>query len=428
MPSETATITEPQTRERPFAPPPVPPSPTVEIRAARRDELDQVLSVRSQAFSLPVDHWPPPDAIPDGELQRIRVAVRDGRVVSCLDIKAAKVLVGDAPLPMGGICNVATLPSERNSGFASALMRDTLRALREQGLCTSILFPFSFRYYRKFGYELAGNHCQFWCRPHNLPPFGEYRYCRLAGADDIPRVSELYLQTCRQRSCGLLRPASRWLELLTSDVFQMVVYSRDDTTGYMVVRDSVDHYGGRLLALEELCAETSEARRGLIGHLARYSGEAIEWCASATDLTESGVLRSVAPLREGFKPRGIATIRPMFQFRVVDAHAALRARAPAYAGMNAELSLHLRDDLLGENQQPLAISASDGTVQILAGQRTEQWLDADIRAFSQVFCGYVSPAEAVSQGLIQASSQEAIDVAEQLFPRLEPFIPQMDRF
>jgi hypothetical protein len=26
----------------------------------------------------------------------------------------------------------------------------------------------------------------------------------------------------------------------------------------------------------------------------------------------------VAPLREGYKPRGIATVPPMFQFRVID--------------------------------------------------------------------------------------------------------------
>src|SRR5947207_248211 len=74
---------------------------------------------------------------------------------------AAQALIGDAALPMGGICHVATLAAERNKGYASALMRDALRAMRAQGLCTSVLFPFSFRYYRKFGYELAGNHCQF---------------------------------------------------------------------------------------------------------------------------------------------------------------------------------------------------------------------------------------------------------------------------
>src|SRR5262249_35571579 len=220
--------------------------------------------------------------------------------LSCLEIKRTEVLIGEAVLPMGGICNVATLPEQRNHGYASALMRQTMRTLRGLRLCTSVLFPFSFRYYRKFGYELAGNHCQFWCRPHSLPAFGEHRWCRAAQPEDIPRLREIYDQSCRGRSCALVRSESRWREIVGSDAFQVLVYDRTGTAGYLVLRDSEDHYGGRLLAVEEMSADSSEARRGLLGYLARYSGEAIEWYTSATDLTESGVLRSVAPLREGY--------------------------------------------------------------------------------------------------------------------------------
>jgi predicted acetyltransferase len=425
MASDTLTQQRPAARKQRAAPVPLPPT---EIRAARREELEQVLDVRSQAFGMPREHWPPLNSVPEEELRRLRVVVRDGTVVSCLEIKAAQVHVGEAALPMGGVSHVATLTAERNKGYASALMRDTLRTMRSQGLCTSVLFPFSFRYYRKFGYELAGNHCQFWCRPHNLPVFSEHAACRPAVPADIPRLAALYKETARRRSCALVRDEERWRGLLGSPGYRVIVYDREGVAGYLIARDSQDHYGGCLLALEELCVESSEARRGLLGYLARYSGEAIEWCASCTDLTESGVLRSVAPLREGFKPRGIATVRPMFQFRVVDILAALKARAPVYAGINGELSLLIRDDLVAENQEPIAISSSDGTVQILAGQRTEHLLEGDIRAFSQLFCGYLSPAEAVSQGLLQASSPEALNVAEDFFPRLEPFIPQMDRF
>jgi predicted acetyltransferase len=405
-----------------------PEAPLPEIRAARRDELDQVAGVRSEAFSLPREHWPPLDRVSDPELERIRVVVRAGRVVSCLNIRATRVQVGGATLPMGGICNVATLPSERNMGHASALMRDTLRALRAQRLCTSVLFPFSFRYYRKFGYELAGNHCQFWCRPHNLPAFSELRHCRAAALGDLPRLAALYETACRRRSCALVRSGERWRELLGELGFQVIVFDRDGVTGYLIARDGLDQYGGRLLAVEELAAESAVARRGLVGHLARYGGEAIEWCASPDELVETGVLRSVAPLREGYKPRGIATVRPMFQFRVVDVLAALKARAPAYSGLTGELTLRIQDEQLRENQLPIAISAHAGTVQILAGQRTEHWLETDIRVFSQIFCGYLCPAEAVSQGLVHLSGPDAAAAAEEFFPRLDPFIPQMDRF
>ena len=46
-----------------------PEAPLLEIRAARRDELDQVAVVRSEAFSLPREHWPPLDRVSDPELE-----------------------------------------------------------------------------------------------------------------------------------------------------------------------------------------------------------------------------------------------------------------------------------------------------------------------------------------------------------------------
>src|SRR5206468_3261435 len=114
----------------------------------------------------------------------------------------------------------------------------------------------------------------------------------------------------------------------------------------------------------------------------------------------------------------IATVRPMFQFRVVDLLSALKARSSAYASLTGELTLVVRDEMIRENQAPMAISAHDGTVQILTGQRTEHCLEADIRPFSQIFCGYLSPVDAASQGLVSASSPEALAAAEAFFPRL----------
>jgi predicted acetyltransferase len=424
MAAQSATIARPAAPGRPRTPTP----PPFEIRSTRRDELEQVLAVRCDAFEQPPETWPDLLNRPEPALAQIRVVVCEGRVVSSLEVRREQVQIGDAVLGMGGVCNVATLTTERNHGYASALMRDTLRSLRTEGTPTSVLFPFSFRYYRKFGYELAGNHCQFWCRPHNLPAFGEHNSCRKAAEEDIPHLERVYRYCCSQRSCSLVRPPARWRELIRCERFRVIVYQREGAEGYMILRDSQDHYGGKLLAVEELGARTAEARRGLIGHLARYSGEAIEWYACAQDLAESGVLRSVAPLREGFKPRGIATVRPMFQFRVVDVLAALQARAGSRNGAAGALSLRIRDELLRENERPLTLSADDGTLRVDPGRENPHWLEADIRAFSQIFCGYLSAAEGVSQGLMQASSLEAVELADALFPRLEPFIPQIDRF
>src|SRR5258708_7591242 len=53
-------------------------SPRLEIRAATRAELEQVVAVRGQAFKISRSQWPSPDEITDDELERIRIVVVDG--------------------------------------------------------------------------------------------------------------------------------------------------------------------------------------------------------------------------------------------------------------------------------------------------------------------------------------------------------------
>ena len=55
-------------------------------------------------------------------------------------------------------------------------------------------------------------------------------------------------------------------------------------------------------------------------------------------------------------------------------------------------------------------------------------LELDIRVFSQVHCGFMSPSEAVSQSLCRATTPEAADLADTLFPAGEPFLAELDRF
>lgn len=384
-------------------------------------------SLQRDAFDLRDDE-PHPDA-----QRELRVVVRDGRggpeVVSCLTLLQQTLCVRGAEMAMGGVRHVATRPEAQNQGYAGALMRDTLRAMRAQKIPGSVLFPFSFRYYRKFGYELGGNYCQFWCRPNCLPAFAERQRCRSAEPGDLEALAALDRARAWNRTFSLMRDRSRWEEI-EHDPTRTVTLFPGPTwiEGYMVRMETRDHYGGRVLRLLDLAAGTTAAWRGLLGCLSQSPVESIEWCASATDLGVSGLLRSPAPLREGFKPRAIATVRPFFQFRVVHLEAALRALLPTQAPGAAALALQVRDEVLPENSVPLAIRGTPAGAVLTPPEPADPVLSADIRVFSQLYCGYMSPTEAVSQGLAEVSCPRALETAEALFPVGEPFIPELDRF
>jgi hypothetical protein len=333
-----------------------------------------------------------------------------------------------ALLPMVGICQVATDPDERNKGFAGELMRRSLREMRERGLYTTALFPFSFRYYRKFGYELGGNHCHFWCRPNCIPAYAEHRLARTPEADDIPALAAFSTERALGLSCCLPRDVKRWAILCADANVKVSVCGDGGIEGYMVTSEGRDSYGGRVLRVLELTASTTMGWRCLLGELARAGAESIEWNASDMDLRASGLMRSTAPLREGFKPRAIVTVRPMFQFRVVDVEGALRARAAAFPDGTYRLALRVDDDVLPSNQEPVTVQRSGGSVEVRPARTSDPCLKMDIRTFSQIFCGYLSPAEAVSQGMAVASSSAALVTAEALFPNGEPFLSELDRF
>lgn len=56
-------------------------------------------------------------------------------------------------LPSVGIGGVATLPEYRRSGCIREIFNEIFRIAPERGWATSYLYPFSYSYYRKFGYE-----------------------------------------------------------------------------------------------------------------------------------------------------------------------------------------------------------------------------------------------------------------------------------
>ena len=407
------------------AAPPYPLAPGREVREARGDEALAAWVLQREAFSL-ADETPPSE--PQGRRQELRVVSHDGRVVSCLTLLHARLSFYGTEIPMGGIRHVATHPEEQNRGYAGDLVRDTLHLMSSRGLPLSVLFPFSFRYYRKFGYELGGNHCHLWCRPNCIPAYGERRLARDAHAEDLEALLRYCARRAAGRICTLPRHPLHWQALIRDPRVRLTLYGEGEVEGYLVTEDARDSYGGRILKVLELTAATRGAWRGLLGTLAQTQVESIEWNASPEDLQASGLLRSAAPLREGFKPRAIVTVRPMFQIRVTHVFAALEARAAGFPSGSYRLALRIQDDLIRENNDPVAIQSTGSGATVRRARPSDPYLKMDIRTFSQLFCGYLSIADALSQELALVSSPAALETAELLFPAGDPFLSELDRF
>ncbi|MCG9128912.1 GNAT family N-acetyltransferase [Candidatus Poribacteria bacterium] len=127
----------------------------MEIRAAHKKELEQVVELNCIAFN-PNQHeryWQYVKNDSSYRLQQTRVVVINNRVVSTLRIWERRIRIGDSLVTMGGIGGVCTHPKYQGVGYASALMRQTTEYFKTEGYDLGILFTIIPKeFYEKFGW------------------------------------------------------------------------------------------------------------------------------------------------------------------------------------------------------------------------------------------------------------------------------------
>ena len=77
----------------------------------------------------------------------------DGTEMTHATINTIKTRFAGSWVPTMTVCGVGTRPQFRRQGTVRIMLEDLLHSARENGWYVSLLHPFSFSYYRKFGYE-----------------------------------------------------------------------------------------------------------------------------------------------------------------------------------------------------------------------------------------------------------------------------------
>ncbi len=417
----------------------------IEVGAVRRDELDTMLAIMCEGFGLPFDAARDIFyADPYFDIENKRVLRVGGRLASCLTIVDTVCRVGEGTARLGGIAGVATPPELRRRGYAGRLLVETVRTLRERGYALSALFPFSYDYYRKYGWELAGFAHRYLTSPRNLPAYPEAQHARLARADDIPALEHLYNLWARDRTLHCLRDAGRWKYLLDY-IKQPVVYSPDKVSveGYLLydfrpptppnAPEVVTPLTVRVL---EMHAATDAAQRGLIGHLASHTRiGCIEYTAAWDDLAYSGLLDMMPPTLERGNALASLEVVPALMARIIDLGRVMEALRPNWAGFHGALALVSQDPLTESGAQAAIVTGISQSLPQVSGFDSTADLpslpdkvEGEVGVWSQVIVGHLSAREALSLGHLRASTPRAAALAAQLFPRRNPFLPVPDHF
>ena len=324
----------------------------------------------------------------------------DGRMVGAFASLPMVVTRGEAALKCAGIAGVAVMPHERQHGVGKAMMEHGIRHYREAGYELASLYPFSEKFYRKFGYETAGYKFGIKVDMGRFPRFALTLPSAKLTPADRDQIKPCYEAFAKKRSGMNLRPENQWDRIIQLDSNKAIYTVGDPIEAYAIVTHDWNFW------VEQKIDEIAwTSMRGYESLLSVLSGIGIN--KSHLSWTEP----SDSPFRHNYWDRGaelVAGIRHLM-FRVLDVPLALSRLKPASSG---SFTLEVHDEHFAENRGPWRIDFSPSGVEVT--RASDAGLAMDIRQFSQAFMGEPSLLTLAVNGLVEVRSASDFETATRL--------------
>jgi predicted acetyltransferase len=392
----------------------------MELRRYREGDMGALSRLGVAAFGGSVSDWeeyfdPGRNARLDPD--QVHVIEEDGEVRASTTVLPLESFVDGEPYPMGGIAAVMAHPAYRRRGYAGKLMSAVLRDMREREISLSLLAPFAHAFYRIFGYELATEAIEYRLKPDDLSTSPEQRYLRAYREEDLPQMMVLHDAEAKEHTLCVRRSEGHWKSNDVRKNRDIAVYERDgEVEGYVLYEISgwqEDRDPRRTLSASEIVASTPRAREALISFMAGLDPKAY----GIKLYTPRG--EPIHPyLRSSYVN---AKIEPDQMLRLVSVEDAL-----GYLDRKASspLVLDVADDVITENTGEYTF----GDGKVVRGAEVEARVSLDVRQLAQLYAGYLPARGLARHGLVEASSPEALELLETLFPVGDPWLFGPDHF
>jgi predicted acetyltransferase len=324
----------------------------------------------------------------------VRVACAQGKLCGGLVEIPMGQWFGGQSVPTLGLAGVAIAPEARGRGLALALLRDTLRAARQQSVALSTLYPSTFRLYRKAGYELAGSHCRFTLQLRQLTRAPRGAAIEALGDHWQPALETLYREVARHQNGYLDRGAYVWNRVRRPDLEHaraFGVVGNDGLEGYVFLKVTAPRRLPLELSLSDFVARTPDALRGLLAFLTDHltTAERATWTGGPSDA------RLLAIGERAIQ----SNVEDYWMLRLVDVRAALLARG--YPALDAAVELHVEDELLPENTGRYLLSLQGGSARLDA-RGSAPAARLSVGALAALYSGFATPWQLATAGTLQA--------------------------
>jgi predicted acetyltransferase len=398
--------------------------PEVIIRNPSPGEVENAANVAYEVFSGKCDYWQRLFHTIAGLFGErfIVVGEADGRIVSTLVCTPGPVYVGEAEISHSAVGAVCTLADFRQRGIAGQMLAYALKSLRDEGICTSSLWPASYEYYRKFGWEIGGEVRSYSADSEVYAGIGNPDMARGASPADLETIKQVYEFHALNYNCCTKRSDEWWKQIIRIDDFLHLetqsgrggIVSIDDEgriSGYCIYEVQVGDEA-KSVAVKEIVSLEPDSRRNMLARLAAIDPEAKVTFASPVD--DSFFHELTNPRQVG------ATVRATFMFRIIDPEQAIKRLQP-FEDVSCHFTLAV-DDPVFKHSCEFGVEVDGGRVSTgnpAYGSRIQM----DVQTLAKLYSGYYTVIDAWNLGKIQIKG-DALQVladASAIFSSLPPF-------
>lgn len=345
----------------------------------------------------------------------------DGRMAGVMGVFPFTVRLNGAPVAMGGVTAVGTLPSHRRQGLLRRIMADGLAVMRERRQAYAILWASMGAIYQRFGYGLASTSVNYDFDPRYVaftsqaPAPGSVEL--MNKEDAFPIIKQLYIQHATPRNLYIHRSVPLWeagplRPPKKGEPLYIAVY-RDpsgEPRGYLIYTAAEDVRTGpgpgQKMVVNDFITLDMDAYRGLWDYIRRHDlvGRVeMHGVAGEDDPAPSLLL----------EPRMLnRSTADQIWMRIVDVEQAIPGRP---YGAGGELAFAIEQDgMCPWNNGTYLLETDGATTEITRTSRTAQ-LTMNPNTLASLLAGHRSATFHERAGLLQAHDRTALARADAIF-------------
>ncbi|HHW46593.1 MAG TPA: GNAT family N-acetyltransferase [Clostridiales bacterium] len=319
------------------------------------------------------------------------------RVLAALEMKKYDQFMRGNIIKSSYVVGVSVLPQYRHRGFATKIMVQSIVSSYNNGEVLSMLIPFSYKFYRRMGYELCFTHgrMRFGRDDIDLSQNMPGRVRRLS-IDYYEKLNDIYLRFFKTANGIIKRNPKDWGYIFDSTLMNgggVFGYFENDLCGYFT---SYWHKGE--LRIGEICFLTPRARTGMLLFISKLLDKDRTFTVDYPSFSNAAYFTN--------EPKE-AAIKPTVMARVVNTRLALKQ-----INSRANLAIKVDDNFFPQNS---------GVFDMNGSSAKNYDFKMNINTFTKLYTGFTDTYELYFNGEIKGN-REKLDILNSVFPKCNNYI------